>query len=469
MTRPNQTCCGVIEEARIEAREKHERRANKPQPWIVLKFTVGLTTALMAYSAYVYIGLFCLDMIRKNGSALGSQEMGVVFLAVFCVLLFMMSWSYTMVVITPPGYAKDFVAINERPGYQPPVTRPSEASNDIRGPSYELTSPTVNLSRRPSNDLTPGNKHRNPSTASDTLAGSIPPKDRNSQASAASNSPGEAGVTATLSVPAADPLALNSWNHRAESIAHTESTSMDLPPPMLSRRPPTTPILLPEYRYCSREKMIKPHRAHHCRACGACVLKYDHHCPWIGQCVGAFNHKFFVNFVQWASVFCLWTFSTLLGLNIRAQSRSSAPDIDPQHIVILALAALFGLFTLLMTLSQTYSLMLNQTTVESLGFRAMKDREKATLMHMHSWWEIGAKRRTRKRWDNEWGKIGTEGNLWWLGSARANWEAVMGRNVWCWFLPIGRRQGDGLTYPTNPRFDAEGRWRRRREWPSDLR
>ena len=34
------------------------------------------------------------------------------------------------------------------------------------------------------------------------------------------------------------------------------------------RRPPSTPILVPAYRYCGREGLIKPLRAHHCRACG---------------------------------------------------------------------------------------------------------------------------------------------------------------------------------------------------------
>ena len=39
----------------------------------------------------------------------------------------------------------------------------------------------------------------------------------------------------------------------------------------------------------------------------------------------------------------------------------------------------------------------------------------------------------RKQWDSEWGDIDTEGNIWWLGSARKNWEAVMGEHVWEWF------------------------------------
>jgi len=65
----------------------------------------------------------------------------------------------------------------------------------------------------------------------------------------------------------------------------------------------------------------------------------------------------------------------------------------------------------------------------------------------------------------------------------------MSKNVWWWIrasvprepseppisdalpaclVPIGRPLDDGVNYPTNPRFDGAGRWRRRKEWPSDL-
>jgi hypothetical protein len=37
---------------------------------------------------------------------------------------------------------------------------------------------------------------------------------------------------------------------------------------LLSRRPPTYPVLAPEYRYCRREEILKPPRTHHCRICG---------------------------------------------------------------------------------------------------------------------------------------------------------------------------------------------------------
>jgi palmitoyltransferase len=197
------------------------------------------------------------------------------------------------------------------------------------------------------------------------------------------------------------------------------------------------------------------------------VLKFDHHCPWIGQCVGARNHKFFVNFLQWSSLFCIWTFATLVAL-IPQESKNDGTNIDPQHIVVIALAGLFFVFTVTLLLDHIRLICLNQTTVESLGFRDMREQESAALGRAFSWYQCGAKRRKKREWNEEWGVMDTEGNLWWLGSSRTNWESVMGKPVLWWILPIGRSASDGLEYPTNPRFDAEGRWRRRKEWPEDL-
>ena len=91
------------------------------------------------------------------------------------------------------------------------------------------------------------------------------------------------------------------------------------------------------------------------------------------------------------------------------------------------------------------------------------------------------KKHARKTWDAEWGRIGKEGNLWWVDAAlddphsqhvsgkRRQWEEVMGRSTYEWLLPIGDTKQKGLDYRPNPRFDAYGRWRKRREWPAELR
>jgi palmitoyltransferase len=102
---------------------------------------------------------------------------------------------------------------------------------------------------------------------------------------------------------------------------------------------------------------------------------------------------------------------------------------------------------------------------------------------------LRAKRRTRRKWDAEYGRIGREGNMWWLGSMRANWEQTFGPKTWTWLrtsslplisnvvnvtdetpaVPVGTAADKGLDFPRNPRFNADGVWLPRKQWPADLR
>ncbi|KAF8978458.1 hypothetical protein BGZ46_006460 [Entomortierella lignicola] len=43
-----------------------------------------------------------------------------------------------------------------------------------------------------------------------------------------------------------------------------------------------------------------------CKRCETCVLKYDHHCPWIHNCVGHFNHRYFLMFLTYLSIACVY-------------------------------------------------------------------------------------------------------------------------------------------------------------------
>ena len=59
------------------------------------------------------------------------------------------------------------------------------------------------------------------------------------------------------------------------------------------------------WRYCSKCKLVRPPRSHHCSICGYCVMRMDHHCPWVGNCVGIGNHKYFWNFLLHAMTGCI--------------------------------------------------------------------------------------------------------------------------------------------------------------------
>ncbi|KAI0262698.1 DHHC palmitoyltransferase-domain-containing protein [Gloeopeniophorella convolvens] len=262
------------------------------------------------------------------------------------------------------------------------------------------------------------------------------------------------------------PLEHGEKRHEGNGYAQPDQQAQARLPP--GRALSTLPVLREEHRYCKRCHIVKPPRAHHCRSCGTCVLKFDHHCPWIGQCVGAQNQKFFFVFVIWAALFCLWTFTTLVGLNARAASHSGK-SVDPQHIVIIVFSGLFALFTVAMFTTHAALISSNQTTVEHIAVRSLKERETETLDVLYpSCWSLAERRRERLTWDAEWGRIGREGNMWWLGDIRAHWEQVFGPRVWTWFLPIGSCKDKGLEYPRNPRFDADGRWLPRKQWPAEL-
>jgi palmitoyltransferase len=78
-------------------------------------------------------------------------------------------------------------------------------------------------------------------------------------------------------------------------------------------------------------------------------------------------------------------------------------------------------------------ILLNMTTVEHMRVQDMKDHESSVLAETYSMCSFTQKRRAKARWDEEWGRPAIEGNIWWLGSGRKNWESVMGQSVWSWF------------------------------------
>jgi len=136
---------------------------------------------------------------------------------------------------------------------------------------------------------------------------------------------------------------------------------------------------------------------------------------------------------------------------------------DPYKISLIVISAVFSLFTFAMLVSQIRLIIINSTTVESMDRAHLRAVEGRVLTLAWPWYQLRQRHELKRRWDAEWGRLEKEGNTWWLGSARANWEARMGSNVWAWLLPIGKVEGVGLSCPINPRL-VSGRWQRRSTW-----
>ncbi|XP_038207156.1 palmitoyltransferase ZDHHC15-like isoform X1 [Zerene cesonia] len=81
--------------------------------------------------------------------------------------------------------------------------------------------------------------------------------------------------------------------------------------------PVVTRTMSGSVRYCNRCVLVKPDRAHHCSICARCVLKMDHHCPWVNNCVCFHNYKFFMLFLGYALMYCIFIMSTCLPYFIR--------------------------------------------------------------------------------------------------------------------------------------------------------
>ena len=64
----------------------------------------------------------------------------------------------------------------------------------------------------------------------------------------------------------------------------------------------TTPRIFTP-RKCATCNIIRPPGASHCNFCDNCVLNFDHHCFFFSNCIGKRNHKFFILFLMFNSIF----------------------------------------------------------------------------------------------------------------------------------------------------------------------
>lgn len=220
---------------------------------------------------------------------------------------------------TPPGYAKDHVQKSEKPKPTPLVAF-SVPRHTIGGPSYEDMQDMFG-SQQPQTPATtlprPSGVER--STSVMTVKSISMQSGKSKSNASAAGIKFDSGEMVNGNASLEEPREAESSYLEAEQVNRESRASLSLqgilnedveaqvaqpsesgggmakllfcccwwmdsgevakPRTYIARRPPTTPVLEPLHRYCDKDGFVKPYRAHHCRNCGTCVLKYDHHCP----------------------------------------------------------------------------------------------------------------------------------------------------------------------------------------------
>ncbi|VUZ46848.1 unnamed protein product [Hymenolepis diminuta] len=117
-------------------------------------------------------------------------------------------------------------------------------------------------------------------------------------------------------------------------------------------------------RLCPSCSLIKPDRCHHCSTCDTCLLKMDHHCPWIDNCVGFHNYKYFVIFLFWGFLYCLYIVCTTIVYFIDFwETLQTVPPTRYNFLFLFFTAIMFGFAQSILLFYHIYLISKNRTTL----------------------------------------------------------------------------------------------------------
>ncbi|XP_077163582.1 palmitoyltransferase ZDHHC15 isoform X2 [Paroedura picta] len=186
-------------------------------------------------------------------------------------------------------------------------------------------------------------------------------------------------------------------------------------------------------RFCDRCQLIKPDRCHHCSVCAMCVLKMDHHCPWVNNCIGFSNYKFFLLFLAYSLLYCMYIAATVFKYFIKFWTGELTNGRSKFHVLFLLFLAIMFFISLLF------------------------------LFGYHCWL-VSQNRSTLEAFSAPVFQSGPDKHGFNLGFVK-NLQQVFGEERSLWLLPVFSSQGDGhffsmrtFSEARNPLLANEDQW-----------
>ncbi|CAG2055420.1 unnamed protein product [Timema podura] len=232
--------------------------------------------------------------------------------------------------------------------------------------------------------------------------------------------------------------------------AETEDAQKQILERFAQNLPVTNRTVQGGIRYCDKCQHVKPDRAHHCSVCGECVLKMDHHCPWVNNCVAFTNYKFFILFLGYALLYCVFIAATTLPYFVRFwKVGSELSGIGRFHILFLFfVAVMFGVSLISLFCYHCYLVAKNRSTLEAFRapiFRMGADKDGFSLGKYNNFQEVFGDNRSNLV-PSSFQQLANA--LFVLSSTAEDEEIEVQISVGCELLrPTVFCLGDGVTFP----------------------
>jgi palmitoyltransferase len=189
-----------------------------------------------------------------------------------------------------------------------------------------------------------------------------------------------------------------------------------------------------EWSRCKNTGVPKPPRSHYCHVRKSIVLNMDHYCPWMFNTVGYLNYRYFVSFLIWLWLGCVFVAfeagdQVFRKVGIKGGANPQYHHQEQSIMFLFVLCLSVGIAVSILMFWHIYLVLTAQTTIEFYG---------------------NFTRRAKWRGETPWRNPYDE------GSFKKNWQRVFGRDSRFLGLLPSRREPSGYPWGSSRKGRGSG-------------